>query len=85
LNARVIDLRSDSAYAAGHIPTAEHMSLSQLRRARFRRNETIMLYSDRGDETAQAWVFLRASGLAHVYALSGGAEEWADRRKWRGC
>ena len=81
---RIIDLRSDSAYAAGHIPNAEHMSFSQLARAGFRRDQTIMLYSDDGAETAKAWVFLRASGLEHVYSLSGGAEEWADRRRRRG-
>lgn len=81
---RIIDLRSDSAYAAGHIPIAEHMSLSQLQHARFRRDEVIMLYSDGGGEAAKAWVSLRASGLVHVYSLSGGAGEWADRRKWRG-
>lgn len=82
---RVIDLRPDSAYAAGHIPGAEHMSLAQLRHARFGRDETILLYSAEGaDDAAQGWVFLRASGLRHVYALHGGADEWSDRRRWRG-
>ena len=81
---RVIDLRSDSAYAAGHIPSAEHMSLEQLRHTKFRRSETIMLYSGVGGDAAQAWVLLRAAGLPHVYSLSGGSDEWADRRRWRG-
>ena len=82
---RVIDLRPDSAYAAGHIPGAEHMSLAQLRQARFRRDETILLYSGEGaDDAARAWVFLHAAGLQHVYALQGGADEWANRRRWRG-
>jgi hydroxyacylglutathione hydrolase len=81
---RVIDLRSDSAYTAGHIPGAEHMSLAQLRQTRFRPDETILLYSGSGGDAAQGWVFLHASGLQHVYALNGGADEWADRRRWRG-
>jgi rhodanese-related sulfurtransferase len=72
---RIVDLRSDSAYAAGHIPGAEHMSLSQLRHAGFRRDETVVLYTTDGE---------RVSGLAHVYWLRGGANAWTDRHPWRG-
>jgi rhodanese-related sulfurtransferase len=72
---RIIDLRSDSAYTAGHIPGAEHMSLSQLRHAEFRRNETVVLYTTDGK---------RVSGVGHVYWLHGGAGAWADRHPWRG-
>jgi rhodanese-related sulfurtransferase len=81
---RIIDLRSDSEYTAGHIPGAEHMSLYALRHAGFRRDETIVLYSAGGGHAAQGWFFLRASGLQHVYSLRGGADEWAAKRAWRG-
>jgi rhodanese-related sulfurtransferase len=70
---RIIDLRSDSEYTAGHIPGAEHMSVAHLRHAGFRPDETIVLYSAGGGHAAQGWFFLRASGLEHVYSLRGGA------------
>lgn len=81
---RIIDLRSDSEYTAGHIPGAEHMSLFQLRHAGFRRDETIVLYSAGGGHAAQGWFFLRASGLDQVYSLRGGEDEWTAKRRWRG-
>ncbi len=90
---RVIDVRSDSDYRVGHIPRAEHMTLSQLRTAGFRPTETIVLYSAGGAHAAQGWFLLRASGLPRVYSLRGGIDEWlsADTtmtrtRSWRrGC
>jgi rhodanese-related sulfurtransferase len=84
---RVIDLRSDSEYFAGHVPGAEHMSVSQLRHAGFRKDETIVLYSAGGGHAAQGWFFLRAEGLDQVYSLRGGMDEWGNRPKqvWRGC
>ena len=72
---RIVDLRSDSAYLVGHIPGAEHMSVSELRHATFRRDETVVLYTTDGG---------RVSGRAHVYWLRGGAAAWADRHPWRG-
>jgi rhodanese-related sulfurtransferase len=81
---RIIDLRSDSEYAVSHIPQAEHMTLTQLRQAGFRTNETIVLYSAGGGHAAQGWFFLRASGLDQVYSLRGGLEEWQHRHAWRG-
>lgn len=81
---RIIDLRSDSEYAVSHIPQAEHMTLTQLRHAGFRNDETIVLYSAGGGHAAQGWFFLRASGLSHVYSLRGGMDEWQARRPWRG-
>lgn len=81
---RIVDLRSDSEYSAGHIRGAEHMSVSHLRHAGFRPNETIVLYSAGGGHAAQAWFILRASGLQNVYSLRGGADEWAAKRGWRG-
>jgi rhodanese-related sulfurtransferase len=73
---RIVDLRSDSAYTAGHIPGAEHMSVAQVRHAGFSRDETVVLYTADGG---------RVSGLAHVYWLRGGVAAWTDRHPWRGC
>jgi rhodanese-related sulfurtransferase len=75
---RVIDVRPDSEYIVYHIPSAEWVPLTDLRTTRFDPEETIVLYSGGGVHAAQAWFFLRASGLRRVYFLQGGLEEWDD-------
>ena len=73
---RVVDIRPSGEFAALHIPTAERIGLSDLPRTPFRRDETIVLYSEGGAHAAQGWVFLRALGYDRVYFLRGGLREW---------
>jgi rhodanese-related sulfurtransferase len=73
---RLIDLRDEAAYAAYHIPTAERVSLRDLRDYPLYRNEKIVLYSDGGIHAAQAWFLLRAQGYAGSYTLLGGLDAW---------
>src|SRR4051812_40886817 len=75
---RVVDIRSSSEFDALHIPTAERIPLSDLSKTPFRRDETIVLYSEGGAHAGQGWVFLRALGYAQVYFLRGGLREWLD-------
>jgi rhodanese-related sulfurtransferase len=75
---RVIDIRSDSEFAVGHIPGAERLLLTKLRSAHFRPDETVVLYSAVGTHAAQGWFFLRALGIRQVYFLRGGLDEWDD-------
>lgn len=75
---RVIDVRSPEEYEAFHVPTAERIPIDSLPMTRFRRDETIVLYSEGGAHAAQAWVFLRAMGYDSVYFLRGGLYEWLD-------
>ena len=75
---RVVDIRSTDQFAAGHIPTAERIPLGDLSKTPFRRDETIVLYSEGGAHAGQGWVFLRALGYTQVYWLRGGIEEWQD-------
>ena len=76
---RVVDVRSAEEYATYHVPRAEHLSLDSLVSAPFRRDETIVLYSEGGAHAAQAWVFLRALGYQKVFFLRGGLYEWLDQ------
>ncbi|MDZ7317483.1 MAG: rhodanese-like domain-containing protein [candidate division KSB1 bacterium] len=76
---RLIDLRSEAEYAAYHIPTAENIPLTELPNAELMRNEKIVLYSEGGIHSAQAWFLLRAKGYKAVYMLFGGLEEWKDK------
>jgi rhodanese-related sulfurtransferase len=75
---RLIDLRSEDEYAAYHIPTAEDVPVARLPGYGLARNEKIVLYSEGGIHSAQAWFLLRAEKYAGVYILFGGLEAWKD-------
>jgi rhodanese-related sulfurtransferase len=75
---RVVDIRSSGEFDALHIPTAERIPLTDLAKTPFRRDETIVLYSEGGAHAGQGWVFLRALGYTQVYFLRGGLREWLD-------
>ncbi|MFH0990016.1 MAG: rhodanese-like domain-containing protein [bacterium] len=76
---RLIDLRSEKEYAEYHIPTAEQITLTGLESAPLLRSEKLVLYSEGGIHSAQAWMLLRAKGYKGVYMLRGGLEEWKDK------
>lgn len=75
---RLIDLRTGSEYAAYHIPTAENVPLTGLADYPLLRNEKIVLYSEGGIHSAQAWMLLRAQGYEAVYMVLGGLDAWKD-------
>lgn len=75
---RVIDVRDADAFADYAIPRAENVPVDELVRLPFRRNETVVLYSEGGAHAAQAWVLLRARGVRNVYQLKGGLYAWVD-------
>jgi hypothetical protein len=75
---RLVDLRSEKDFGEYHIPTAENLALTSLKEAQLGRNEKIVLYSDGGIHSAQAWFLLKAEGYKGVYILRGGLEEWKD-------
>ena len=75
---RLLDLRTAQEYAAYHIPTAENVPLPGLADYPLLRNEKIVLYSEGGIHSAQAWMLLRAQGYEAVYMVLGGLEAWKD-------
>ncbi len=75
---RLIDVRSDAAYAAARIPTAEHVPAAVLMEAGLQRPEKIVLYGDDGVQSAQAWLLLRAQGFRGTRLLKGGFAAWQD-------
>lgn len=76
---RIVDVRSAEEYAAYHVPRAERVALDSLTSAAFRKDETIVLYSEGGAHAAQAWVFFRALGYNKVFFLRGGVYEWLEQ------
>lgn len=75
---RVVDVRTAPDFDEYHLPGAERIPLAALSKTPFRRDETIVLYSDGGAHAAQGWVLLRALGLTRVFFLRGGLSEWLD-------
>ena len=76
---RLIDLRSEAEFAKYHIPTAQNTPMNVLTDAGLGRQEKLVLYSEGGIHSAQAWMLLRAQGYASVYMLKGGLDEWTDQ------
>lgn len=76
---RLIDLRNEKDFAEYHIPSSENITLSGLDQSNLQRNEKIILYSDGGIHSAQAWMLLEAKGFKGVYILRGGLDEWKDQ------
>lgn len=75
---RLVDLRAPAAFETYHIPTAENVPIAALPDYGLARNEKIVLYSDGGIHSAQAWFLLRAQRYPGVYILSGGLDAWKD-------
>jgi len=75
---RLLDLRTAADYAAYHVPTAENVPLSALGDYPLLRNEKVVLYSEGGIHSAQAWMLLRAQGYDAVYMVLGGLDAWKD-------
>jgi rhodanese-related sulfurtransferase len=75
---RLIDLRTPAEYTQYHIPGAEEVALAALPDYGLERNEKIVLYSEGGIHSAQAWFLLKAMGYPSVYMLRGGLDDWMD-------
>jgi len=76
---KLLDLRAEKEFNEYHIPVAELVPLAELNEHPLLRNEKVVLYSEGGIHSAQAWMLLRAKGYKAVYMLFGGLEEWTDK------
>jgi uncharacterized protein len=75
---RLIDLRTESEFAEYHIPGAERVPFTALPDYGLQKNEKIVIYSEGGIHSAQAWFLLRTQGYKGVTMLFGGLEAWKD-------
>ena len=75
---RLIDLREEKDFAVYHIPTAENVPIARLPDYGLPRDEQIVLYSEGGIHSAQAWFLLKAQRYPGAYILLGGLEAWQD-------
>jgi rhodanese-related sulfurtransferase len=79
-NALVIDVRSDTEYAQGHIVNAINQPLGglaqQLSNLEKYRDRTIITACRNGQQAASASGILRKHGFEKVFSLSGGIVAW---------
>lgn len=75
---RLLDLRTEEEYKAYHIPGAENVPITGLAGYGLQRNEKIVLYSEGGIHSAQAWFLLKAKEYRGVSLLRGGLDAWKE-------
>jgi rhodanese-related sulfurtransferase len=78
-NLVILDLRPQRDYEEFHIPTATSETLNGLAEKAVSRTATIVLYSEGGAHSAQAWVLMRMRGYRKVFFLREGVYEWISR------
>jgi rhodanese-related sulfurtransferase len=78
-NLQIFDLRSRAEYEEFHIPSARHATLSGLAQEQISHGSTVVLYSEGGAHSAQAWVLMRMRGYRDAFVLREGIYEWISR------
>jgi rhodanese-related sulfurtransferase len=76
---RLVDIRTEKEFNEYNIPGSENIPITSLFDGQLARNEKIILYSEGGIHSAQAWFLLKAKDFRNVYMLRGGLEEWKDK------
>lgn len=77
--ARVLDVRQDNEYAAGHVPGADHVELGDLpaRAADLEREATVVMCAH-GERAMGAASLLERAGHRDLTVLAGGPKSWAQ-------
>lgn len=75
---RVLDVRQDAEFAAGHLPGATHVELGDLPgRAAELSDEPIVVMCGHGERAAGGASLLERAGHTDVTVLVGGPDDWA--------
>lgn len=79
--ASVVDVRTASEYAAGHIPSATNVPLDQLQTTAgtWNKDQPIVVYCATGARSANAAAYLVAQGFRKVYNLEKGIASWTGQ------
>ena len=76
-DALMVDVRDQGEYDAGHILGARNVPLSRLDSHDLKRKDkTLILYADAGDQASKAAAALRKQGFEKVLVLNGGIGAW---------
>ena len=76
--ALVVDVRTQSEFASGHIPSAENVPLDQLQAtaASWGKDQPVVVYCATGARSANAAAYLVGQGFRKVYNLEKGIAAW---------
>jgi hydroxyacylglutathione hydrolase len=75
---RILDIRQDAEFAAGHVPSAEHVELGSLAAVADRLDdEPTVVMCGHGERAAGAASLLERAGHRDLALLVGGPEDWA--------
>ena len=77
VSGRVLDVRQDSEYDAGHLPGASHVELGRLRLANGEWAGVDAVMCGHGERAATAASLLEQAGHAPVAVVVGGPDDWA--------
>ena len=79
-NAVVVDLRTATDYAAGHLPAARHLALDELQAkiGQIAKNKAtpVLLVCQTGLQSNKASHIVKAAGYTEVHVLQGGLTAW---------
>ena len=79
-DARVLDIRQDNEYDAGHVPGADHIELGALAsRAKDLTEEPLVVMCGHSERAMGAASLLTRAGHRNVTVLDGGPQDWADK------
>ncbi len=74
---RLLDVREDVEWAAGHAPSAEHCPLAKVEPAPYRDATAVVVVCRSGRRSQRAAVALHDAGVT-AYNLTGGMQAWAQ-------
>lgn len=75
--ARLLDVRDDDEWQAGHAPQAEHRPLGLLDPGDYASTDTLVVVCRSGKRSQQAAMTLHGAGLS-VHNLAGGMNAWSQ-------
>ncbi|WP_335871593.1 MBL fold metallo-hydrolase [Bacillus sp. 2205SS5-2] len=77
----VIDIRKQSEWNEGHLPTAHHHLLGNLRKQgdRIPRNKKLIVHCQSGTRSAIGTSVLQAMGYKNIHNYSGGFSDWKNK------
>lgn len=78
INGHVLDIRQNSEYTAGHLPSAAHVELGSLtRHAGDIDPRPVTVMCGHGERAMTAATLLQRDGRRDIAVLDGGADDWA--------
>jgi len=81
---RILDVRQESEFRAGHVPGAQHIELGDLPGAAVRLTDVpTVVMCGHGERAMGAASILTRQGFTHVSVLAGGPDDWADANDQR--